>query len=83
MLLLLPCRLLSELLMQLLACLVLFACADYGLRFWRTELQLRMSVAQRRQEQRDERAVRPHRRQATFAGTQAALAEIERISGPR
>lgn len=54
-----PAQLLGELSVQLAFTLLLVAMADYGFRFWRNEQRLKMTVEERRQEQRDE-AVDPH-----------------------
>jgi flagellar biosynthetic protein FlhB len=49
-----PARLLGELSIQLAFTLVLVALVDYGLRFWRNEQRLKMTVEELRQEQREE-----------------------------
>ena len=49
-----PALMLGELAIQLSLTLVLIALADYGFRFWRNEQRLKMTVEERRQEQRDE-----------------------------
>lgn len=59
-----PARMLGELSIQLAFTLVLVAIVDYGFRYWRNELSLKMTVEERRQEQKEESAdpqIRNHR----------------------
>jgi flagellar biosynthetic protein FlhB len=47
-------QMLSEFCFQLSGCLVLLGLVDYGYRFWRHEQGLKMTVEERRQEQRED-----------------------------
>ncbi len=47
-------QLIGELCVQLSACLVFLAIVDYGIRFWRHEQRLKMTLEERRREQLDD-----------------------------
>ena len=47
-------RLLGELCVQLSICLVLLAIIDYGFRYWRHEQRLKMTLEERRREQKED-----------------------------
>ena len=49
-----PLQTVGELCIQLSACLVVFSLCDYGIRFWKHEQNLKMTVEERRAEQRDD-----------------------------
>lgn len=78
-----PARILGELCIQLACALVMVALVDYGIRFWRHEQQLKMTVEERRRELRDESTdPQVKKRQLAMATGQSAsmpLAEIGQI----
>lgn len=75
--------LVGELCMQLSICFLTFALIDYGVRYWRYELGLRMTVEERRREQREQETPATIRRgRAALRNLQAdftAADAIERI----
>ncbi len=78
-----PARMLGELCLQLSLSLVLFALVDYGVRFWRHEQRLKMTVEERRREQKDD-GPNPSIKQRRARGVEHAapplsLAEIDAI----
>jgi flagellar biosynthetic protein FlhB len=78
-----PARMLGELCLQLSFSLVLFAFVDYGVRYWRQEQRLKMTVEERRQEQRDESGDPRIKQQRTRQGGRRTaiptVVEIDRI----
>ena len=77
-----PARLLGELCIQLSLSLVLLAIVDYGYQFWRQEQRLKMTVEERRREQRDD-ALDPRIKRRRMAISRpepmGSLGEIARV----
>ncbi len=80
-----PLRWMGELSIQLSLCGVVLAFVDYGYRFWRHEQRLKMTVEERRREQRED-AIDPRIKQQRAVlvrrhGSPTLLSEIGPVSG--
>lgn len=68
-----PSRLIGQLCVQLAICLTIFALIDYGVRYWRNEQRLKMTVDEVRQEQREAEGKGKRQRQTTNESVSEAL----------
>jgi flagellar biosynthesis protein FlhB len=79
-----PVMMFGELCARLSICLIIFALVDYGLKYWRHEQNLKMTIEERRREQREEEIDREIKRRQNAApgasGSVSSLPGIERIS---
>ena len=83
MLLIQPFLLLGQLCVQLSLSVVALALVDYGYRYWRHEQRLKMTVEERRREQRDDavdsRTKKRHSLLSRFGGSTASMTEISAV----
>ena len=78
-------NLIGELLIQLSVCLIVIASADYLFQFWRREQRLKMTIEERRQEQKDDQ-IDPElkrRRARSWSNSLRTTDEIESVGDTR